>query len=130
MDKLKKIEIEYKYKIDSTLIKLKLESGLLMEFFYYTSPTHNCQIASIGSACRMKWLSQENLIYIFKNLRTQGIMKNILLLDLNLIYKEEISNILKPLCSKIIDTDYTSSNGNPMTILLCFINSDIYLQKK
>lgn len=86
---------------------------------FYSSPTNNCQLASVASFNGTLSIvnSQEGLIHVLKCF-SQCVGKRILLLDLKTAERDKLKRLLEGTSMIIAETPYTSTNGSHMTIFL------------
>lgn len=109
---------------DCFVIKVTFNNDATANIIFKDSPTNNCQLGCVADACVFSLLTTNDIKDILIEVNNEYILRNILLLDINQEYKDTIIKLFDPICDKILEYDYISSNESPMTLLLCYINFD------
>lgn len=84
---------------------------------YFASPTHNCQLVTIGSANAINGYGTNYLEYFLRSIYTRT-NKRLLLLDVREDEWYDIWESLEPYCTIKTSTQYESTNESEMMIVL------------
>jgi len=105
------------------------KNGYKNYFGYSGNPTGNCQLSSAVNIFNIfSDMNKYRFRDILIKLRKSSVSKNLLLIDIQKYFEESVVGYLPP--SAIISkTNYTSSNGNSMVIMIIKLNKIFKLKE-
>ncbi len=95
---------------------IKRDNGLETRIDTIAGPTHNCQLSIIGAFINLLGYSDEELKTLVKRIAKENQLRNIIQIDIQRYKVQKIESAFKGCI--INKMDYTSTNGNQMTIIL------------